>query len=193
MANSTVSEIQVSQSTISGAVLRAPSGTPLPSDASTALNAAFKNLGHIGQEGITWARDVATEDVKDMNGATLRTVQTDFSKSFTAPFLQSRNEDLLNAIFGDANVAVTAATVSSGRIVTFSDQGRVSEQAPIVIETVDGDAVKRTLVSFSQVTQVEEGPWVGSAVQQFTVTFSAYPDESGNYSTTWDDDGEFSA
>jgi hypothetical protein len=34
---------------------------------------------------------------------------------------------------------------------------------------------------------------VGSAVQQFTVTFSAYPDSSGNYSTTWDDDGEFSA
>jgi hypothetical protein len=169
MANSTVSEIQVSQSTIAGAVFRAPSGSTLPSNATTALNAAFKNLGHIGQEGITWAREVATEDVKDMN------------------------EDLLNAIFGDANVTVTAATVSSGRIVTFSDKGRVSEQAPIVIETVDGDSVKRTLVPVCQVTQVEEGPWVGSAVQQFTVTFSAYPDSSGNYSTTWDDDGEFSA
>lgn len=192
MANSTVAEIEVSQGAVTGAIFSAPAGTALPTDATTALASGptgFKNLGYVGSDGISPSRDVSTDNVTDMNGATLRTVQTDFAKSYSAPMLQVRNADLNRAIFGTANVTVTAATTTAGTKTAVVDRGRVSDLGVLVIETFDGLGKQRRVLPQAQVTAVEEGALVGTAVQQFTLTWSCYPDSSGAYEYKYDDNG----
>jgi len=192
MANNTISEIQVAGSAVTGAVFYAVPGTALPTNTTTALAVAYKNLGYVGEDGIQPAREVSVDEVKDMNGNVIRRVQTEFSKSYEIVFLQVTNEDLNNIVFGDAQVTVTAATVSSGRIIAILDKGLTGPLGVIVIETIDGTAKERRILPVAQVTSMEEGPLVGTAVRQYTLTVSAYPDTSGNYEYTYNNDGVFS-
>lgn len=189
MANSTVAEIQVSQAVVAGALFSAPSGTTLPTNATTALAGTFLNLGYVGEDGVKPARDVSVDEVKDMNGSVLRRVQTEFSKQFEATMLQVTNEDLNNLIFGDVNVTVTAAGGGASRKIAILDKGEVSGLGVIVVETRDGLARDRRVFPVAQVTSMEEGPLVGNAVQSYTLTVSAYPDSSGNFEYHYNDDG----
>jgi hypothetical protein len=194
MANSTTNEIQVARSPITGKLLWGPTGTAIPTDATTALNVAFVNLGHIGEDGVQPAREVTTEPVKNDNGQKLLDVQTDFSKDYTATLLQVANEAVNNAIFGDANVTATAGGVANGQRLSVADKGEMSGFGILIIEgrydtSAGASAGKiRRVVPVAQVTAMEEGPWLGTAVQQYTTTWASSPDSSGVYDYTYRDD-----
>jgi hypothetical protein len=48
---------------ITGELYAAPVGTALPTDTSTALNAAFKGLGYFSEDGVTETFEKDTEDI----------------------------------------------------------------------------------------------------------------------------------
>lgn len=189
MANSTTAEIGVARAAITGAIFLYPvSGATLPTDATTALSGGI-NLGYIGDEGITPTRTVETEDTKDMNGDTVYTAQTDFVREYQATFLQVDNVDIKKAIFGDLNVTATAADVTHGARIAVEDKGEPAEKRPIVVHTTSGVKVHREVVPVAQVSSVEYGPYVGTAVRSYTVTFKAFKDSDGTFVYEYDDDG----
>ena len=49
---------------IGGAIFRAPIGTVLPTDVTTALNNAFKALGYCSDDGVTNSNSPETESFK---------------------------------------------------------------------------------------------------------------------------------
>lgn len=49
---------------VGGAVSVAPLGTVLPTDAKTALNEAFKNLGYISEDGLNNENSPESEKIK---------------------------------------------------------------------------------------------------------------------------------
>lgn len=190
MANNTVAEIAVSRSAVTGAIFWAPEGTALPTDATTVLAGAYQNLGYVGADGITPARDVTTDPVTDMNGDEILQLQTGFSKAYSAPMLQTRNEYLNNAIFGDENVTVTPADATRGKRLTVLDKGVVSPRGVMVIELGDGGTGKeRRVCPVARIITAEEGALVGTAVQTFTLTYSLSKDSSGVYDYKYYDDG----
>ena len=52
MAN-TVANVSAGKPAVGGAVFVAPTGTTLPTDATTALGSAFKALGYCSDDGLT--------------------------------------------------------------------------------------------------------------------------------------------
>jgi hypothetical protein len=189
MANSTTSEIGVARAAITGAIFLLPAtGATLPTTATGTITGGV-NLGYIGDEGITPTRTVETEDTKDMNGDTVYTAQTDFVREYSATFLQVDNVDLKEAIFGEANVTTTAGGASAGARVTVEDKGEPSPFRPIVVHTTSGLKTHREVVPVAQISSVEYGPYVGTAVRSYTITFKAFKDSDGTFVYEYDDDG----
>src|SRR5690349_13591382 len=68
----TTSQVRVA---ITGELYVAPTGTTLPSDTTTALNAAFKGLGYFSEDGVTENFERDTNDITAWQSATaVRTV-----------------------------------------------------------------------------------------------------------------------
>lgn len=194
MANSTVAEIGEARVKATGGILRAPLGTALATDATTALNVAFKNLGYIGPGGIIPTRDITTDDQRDSNGDVVYTLQTEFGRTYQAELLQYDNVDIKKMIFGDAQVTVTAADSTHGARISVVDKGIPAAHASYSFETfrVGPTGVEehdRTVVPDAQVSTVEIGPMVGNAVRKYTVTWKVFKDSSGNYVYEYSDDG----
>ena len=74
MAN-TVSNVTAGKPKIGGAVFRAALGSTLPTDATTALDAAFKSLGYCSEDGVTNSNSPDSTDIKAWGGDTVLNIQ----------------------------------------------------------------------------------------------------------------------
>jgi hypothetical protein len=190
MANPNVSEIAESRAVATGAISVAPVGSALPTDATTALDAAFKGLGYVGPAGVAHPRAVGTDEQKDMNGDTVFRMQNDFSRTYQAELLQAENVDIKKMIFGSANVVVTAATALHGTQIAVADKGIPGERVSLVVDVFSGAKRHREVVTIAQPTEVEQGPLVGTAVRSYTVTWQVFKDPTTNsWVNEYDDDG----
>lgn len=175
-----------------GAILRAPLGTALPTDIETALDAAFKDSGYIGTDGLKLTPSTTTESIKDWNGSTIRDVLAEFAATMAWTYLELSTE-ALKAYFGDTNVTTTAATVSSGT------------QQAVKLNAVDlptcawafkiKDGVRKILIVVPQgkVTERGEITFTKTSAVALPVVMSTYPDASGNNVYIYTDDGVFTA
>ncbi len=189
MANPNVAQISASRGAATGAVSVAVFGTALPTTARLALNVAFKGLGYIGSEGITPAREISTDDVKDMNGDTVYVLQTDFTRSYEFELLQTENEDVLNLVYGDANVTPAAGTPTAGATIVSIDKGEPQAHMSFVFDTFNVLKLHREVVADAQVESVEIGPLSGTGVRSFKIKLKVFKDTSSNYVTIYDDNG----
>ena len=175
-----------------GAILSAPTGTALPTDVTTALNAAFKDSGYIGEDGLTLAPDRSTESIKDWSRGEVRRVLDDFTTELSWEHLELSAEALKN-YFGTSNVTVTAATVSTGtRIATKLNATDMPEQSG-VFQIKDGVRKVRIVVPRGQISAQGEISFVANDAVKLPVTLAALPDATGNYVYVYTDDGVFSA
>lgn len=94
----------------------APSGTTLPTDNTTALDAAFLNMGFLGDDGVNFSDSSSTETAYDANGDSIATSQGEIEKTFTVTFREIK-KDSLAVLYGSDNV-----TDADGKL-TVHDKG----------------------------------------------------------------------
>ncbi len=151
---------------VSGAVYVAPTGTTAPTDSSTALNAAFTDLGFISADGIAESIDRSTNQIRAwQNGSLVREVTSEGTYSVTLTFLET-NQDVLELYYG--------ASITGGAL--DGDPTTTGGRKSFVIDVVDGATVERTYIPAGEITAVGERTLASGEAIGYNVTITAYAD-----------------
>lgn len=177
----------------SGGVLVAPLGSTAPTDASTALNAAFKALGYVGEDGLTEAAERSTDRVKAWGGDVVKVLQTDYAVTYTFSLIETLNSDVLKTVYGADNVTTTPATSTKGTLQAVKLNSDTLPRQSFAFELKDGDARIRIYVPQGQITEVGEITYSDEDLISYEVTIEAFRDATlGANALKYIDDGVFS-
>ena len=123
----------------SGVIYRAPLDTALPTDATTALAAAFKDAGFVGEDGLTMSINKQQTKVRDWGKSVVKVIQNEHDVQFSWEYLELSLESA-KAFFGDDNVSGTDDALT----ITINDD--VIEDSVYVFDMKDGDVAIRAVV-----------------------------------------------
>lgn len=165
----------------SGAVTRANLGSTLPTDGSSPLDAAFKSLGYVSEDGVTRTIDASDDKIKAWGGDVVKVVRSDYSTSYTLTFMESANGTLLKALYGEENVKITSPSegVDGGKIA-ITNNSRRAPRASYTFEMLDENTFIREVIPNGQISMNGDVQFVHSAVISYSVTIDALPDAKGN-------------
>lgn len=175
MANNS-GNVTAGKPAIAGAIFCAPVGTTLPTDAKTALDAAFKGLGYASEDGLTNDNGPESDNVKAWGGDTVLTLQTAKEDTFGFKLIEAMSEDVLKVIYGSSNVE---GTLETG--ITVKANADEAEQHAWVFDMILKDGyLKRIVVPKASVTELGTINYVDSDAVGYEVTITAVPDTEGN-------------
>lgn len=177
MANNTAANVTTGRPNISGSVFVAPIGTAIPTDATTPLDAAYKNLGYVSEDGLKNANDLTMSAIKEWGGLVVYRSLTEMVDDFNFALLESTNVDVLKTVYNNDNVD---QDISSGEIA-IDVKAEDPQECVFVFElALRGNKKKRIVVPDGAVTAREEISYTAEDAVMYGITVSAYPDENNS-------------
>lgn len=174
MSNS--ANVTAAKPKVGGAVHVAPVGTTLPTDATSALNAAFKSLGYISEDGLTNANSPEGEDIRAWGGDIVLNVQTAKPDTFSFKLIEGLKVDVLKFVYGEENVT---GDLDTG--ITVKANSKEPEERTLVIDMIlKGGVLKRVVIPTGKISEIGEIVYSDSESVGYEVTVSAFPDEEEN-------------
>lgn len=172
MAND-ATNVGVGKPKVTGAISVAPSGTTLPTDATSELDAKFNGLGYCNEDGVTVSEERDSEDIAAWGGDTVVTSQTAYKESVTFTPIEC-NEHVVRLMYGDKNI-----TVQAGKMVV-KHTGAELPECCIVIETVpNSKTIARYVIPRAKLTEKGDLSLNDSDPIGRELTFTALPDNGG--------------
>ena len=168
--------VSASTPAIGGAIYVAPTGTELPTDATTALGSAFTTLGYISEDGLTNNNSPSGDTVKAWGGDPVLVFNAGKEDTFSWSMIEALNIDVLKMVYGDSNVT---GTLSAGITVTANKQDVPAKSFVIEMIMREG-AIKRIVIPSGLLTEVGEISYTDSSAVGYEVTITAQDDASGN-------------
>lgn len=162
---------------VTGAVYLADTDDTLPTDATTALDAAFADVGFIHEDGVTETQDTDTNDIVAwQNGAKVRKVQTSHDLMYAFTMLET-SPVTLEAYYGNHLDGVVEI------------DGKELPHKAWVLSVLDGDHVLRAVIPDGQITERGEITYANGEAVGREVTITCYPDSEGVKAYLYFDDG----
>lgn len=176
MAKNDSSLASVAKPVAAGAISSGTTKTTLPTDATTDLATGFVKLGYVSEDGLTNGLDQDTESIKAWGGDTILTVRTSRTETFKFTLVQALDVDVLKEVYGQDNVT---GDLTTG--ITVKHNGKELPRRAFVIDMLmTGNAVKRIVVPFGQVTEVGDVTYVDGSAVGYETTVTCFPDAQGN-------------
>ena len=151
---------------ITGAVYVAPVGSTAPTDADTALDAAFVGVGYLNEDAVSEAINVDTNDIVAwQNSDTVRKVITSFGVEYSFTMIET-NQASTALYYGKTHTDGSSHGIG----------GTMTGRQAFVIDAIDttGQAVRRYIPS-GEVTERGEVGLTGTDAVGYEVTVAAYP------------------
>lgn len=164
---------------ITGAIMVAPLGSPLPASVDDLIDSAFVDCGYISEDGLTLTPELSMTEIRDWGGDVVRRLVETFQNTLNWAFLET-NENSTKAYWGDSNVEVVAATADTGEALAIKVNGNESPHKSWLFNIKDGDRRMRIVVPDGQIGEREAQTYTKSGAITYGVTLSTYPDEEGN-------------
>ena len=181
MAN-TAKYVSTGKPNISGAIWRAPKGTTLPTDSTTALDTTkFVCLGYVSEDGVENSNEMDVSDIKAWGGNIVYRSLTEMNDTFALALIETENVDVKKAVYGSSNVSQDV----SGNI-TVNVVAEDPEEAVWVIElALRGGRAQRIVIPDGAITAREAITYNDSDAIAYGITISAYPDSNGKTHTEY--------
>ena len=151
----------------SGMFYHAPAGTALPTDATAALPDTWKEVGDVTQDGITFSKDMSTENLRNWANKIKRVFVTEHTETVQAPVM-STTEESLKAVLGEDNVTVANGTINAN----LSDATLPPEEA-FLFRMKDDDDVIIVACKKGQVTTLDNISFAPGGAIVWTPTITA--------------------
>ena len=172
----TTSNVTAGKPKIGGAIYAAAAGTTLPTDASTALAAAFKCLGYVSEDGVKNSNSPNSQNVKAWGGDIVMNLLTEKPDNFSFTLIEALNLEVLKFVYGSSNVSGTLATG-----ITVQANSAIPEAHVIAIDMILTDgALKRVVMPCAYITEVGEITYKDDEAVGYETTVLCPPDASGN-------------
>lgn len=162
---------------VGGAVHFAPLGTTLPTDATTALDSAFVDLGYVSEDGLTNNNSPESDTVKAWGGDTVLNLQTDRPDTFALTLIEAMNQNVLKAIYGESNVTVD----NDGNVSVQATAEDMSSGAWVFDMILKGGRAKRVVVPNGTISELGEINYKDDEAVGYNITITDVPDASGVY------------
>lgn len=172
----TAANVSAGKPKVGGAIYTAPVGTPLPTSAFEELNAAFKGLGYVSEDGLVNSTDMESEKIKAWGGATVLVIQKSKDDKFKYTLIEVKNVDVLGYVYGEANVSGSLET----GIVIKVNNGDVPERSIVIDMILRDNTAKRIVIPSCKISEVGDINYTDEDAIGYETTVDCTPDTEGN-------------
>lgn len=159
-----------------GAVFVAPKGTAVPTDATSSLNAAFKGMGYVSEDGLVNGNEADTEQVFAWGGDKVLDGQKTFMETFMVNLIET-NPEVLKQYYGSGNVTVDG----SGNITVNQTSQELPEVVVVFEMVLTGGRIKRIVIAHGKIADRSgEITYVDGEPISYPALFAVYPDSTGS-------------
>lgn len=174
MAN-TATNVSAGKPKVSGGIYRAPLGTTLPTDATTALDNEFVSLGYIATGGVTHGFAMESGEYRAWGGDLVLSMLNSKTHTFAFGLIEVLNKTTYETIYGAANVT---GTPSTGLTVT-SKGDDMSEYVYVIELSLRNGASKRIVIPDGKITAIGDVVYQDNDAINYPVTITAQVDTNG--------------